>query len=76
MGLESRRLPDQRWTHIRPPIRTLDLVNLVMLRREIFRSASTTEETVELKADIVGKKEIWGKSDRDVAEDVDPDNQP
>ena len=65
-----------RWTHIRPPIRTLDLVNLVVLRREIFWLASTMEETVELKADIVDKKAVWGKSDRDVAKDVNPDNQP
>ena len=52
------------------------MVNLVVLRLEIFRSASMTEETVELKADIVDKKAVRGKSNRDVAKDVDPDNQP
>ena len=35
-----------------------------------------TEETVELKLDIVDKKAMWGKSDRNVAKDVNPDNQP
>ena len=65
-----------QWTHIRPPIRTLDLVNLVILRREIFWLASMTEETVELKLDIVDKKAMWGKSNRNVAKDVNPDDQP